>query len=75
VHQDVRLVHRNAWRLGEELHASPGRRPPRLGAVVRGAVLLNGTPLTAGDGAAVSKKMVLQLRATDAAELLLFDLA
>jgi hypothetical protein len=37
--------------------------------------LLNGTPLTAGDGAAVSKEAVLQLRATDAAELLLFDLA
>jgi quercetin 2,3-dioxygenase len=34
-----------------------------------------GTPLTAGDGAAVSKETVLQLRATDAAELLLFDLA
>jgi len=43
--------------------------------VVRGAVLLNSTPLTAGDGAAVSKEAVLQLRATDAAELLLFDLA
>jgi hypothetical protein len=38
-------------------------------------VLLNGTPLTAGDGAALSQETVLQLRATDAAELLLFDLA
>ena len=43
--------------------------------VVRGVVLLNGTPLTAGDGAAMSKEAVLQLRATDATELLLFDLA
>jgi quercetin 2,3-dioxygenase len=43
--------------------------------VVRGAVVLNGTTLTAGDGAAVSKEAVLQIRATDAAELLLFDLA
>jgi hypothetical protein len=38
-------------------------------------VVLNDTPLTAGDGAAVSKEAVLQLRATAAAELLLFDLA
>ena len=55
------------YRLGDDRHAWV--------QVVRGAVLLNGTPLTAGDGAAVSKEMVLQLRATDAAELLLFDLA
>jgi len=32
--------------------------------------LLKGTPLMAGDGAAVSNEAVLQLRATDAAELL-----
>jgi hypothetical protein len=38
-------------------------------------VVLNGTPLTAGDGATVSKEAVLQFRATDATELLLFDLA
>jgi redox-sensitive bicupin YhaK (pirin superfamily) len=43
--------------------------------VVRGAVRLNNTPLTAGDGAAVSKEAVLQIRATDAAEILVFDLA
>ena len=37
--------------------------------------MLNGTPLIAGDGAAVSKEAVLQIHATTAAELLLFDLA
>jgi quercetin 2,3-dioxygenase len=43
--------------------------------VIRGAVRLNGTALTAGDGAAVSKETALQIHATNAAELLLFDLA
>jgi redox-sensitive bicupin YhaK (pirin superfamily) len=43
--------------------------------VVRGAIRLNDTPLTAGDGAAVSKEAVLQIRATTAAEILVFDLA
>ena len=74
VHQDVRLYVSTldagealTHRLGDDRHAWV--------QVVRGAVVLNGTPLTAGDGAAVSKEAVLQLRATDATELLLFDLA
>ena len=37
--------------------------------------MLNGTPLTTGDGAAMSKEAVLQLRAAEAAAFLLFDLA
>jgi hypothetical protein len=36
-----------------------------------GAVRLNGTSLTAGDGAAMSQEPVLQIHATEAAELLL----
>ena len=74
VHQDVRLylgtlaagealVHR----LGDDRHAWV--------QVIRGAVRLNGTPLTAGDGAAVSQETGLQIHVTEAAELLLFDLA
>ena len=74
VHQDVRLyvgtlaagealVHR----LGDDRHAWV--------QVIRGAVRLNGTALTAGDGAVVSQEPALQIQATDAAELLLFDLA
>jgi redox-sensitive bicupin YhaK (pirin superfamily) len=43
--------------------------------VIRGAVLLNGTPLTAGDGTVVSKETMLHLRAAETVELLLFDLA
>jgi quercetin 2,3-dioxygenase len=74
VHQDVRLyvgtlaagealVHR----LGDDRHAWV--------QVIRGAVRLNGTALTAGDGAVVSQETALQIHATDTAELLLFDLA
>ncbi len=55
------------YRLGDDRHAWV--------QVVRGAVVLNGTLLTAGDGAAVSHEAVLQLHATDAAKLFLFDLA
>jgi redox-sensitive bicupin YhaK (pirin superfamily) len=39
--------------------------------VVRGEVRLNGMPLTAGDGAAIGQEPMLQIRAPDAAELLL----
>ena len=74
VHQDVRLYVGTleagaeiTHRLGDDRHAWV--------QVVRGAVMLNGTPLTAGDGAAVSKEAVLQIHATTTAELLLFDLA
>src|SRR5687768_3403344 len=68
VHQDVRLYIGTlpagaeiTHRLGDDRHAWV--------QVMRGAVLLNSTPLTAGDGAAVSKEAVLQIRATTAAEL------
>jgi len=43
--------------------------------VVRGAVKLNGTSLNASDGAAVSEEEILEIRAAEAAELLMFDLA
>jgi redox-sensitive bicupin YhaK (pirin superfamily) len=42
--------------------------------VVGGAVTLNGTSLAAGDGAAIREEQVLQVRAVEAAELLMFDL-
>jgi redox-sensitive bicupin YhaK (pirin superfamily) len=74
VHQDVRL-YVGTLAAGEELthHVSDDRHA--WVQVIRGTVRLNGTPLTAGDGAAVSKETVLQIRAIEAAELLLFDLA
>jgi len=74
VHQDVRLYvgtlaagEEFTHRLGDDWHAWV--------QVIRGAVQLNGTLLRAGDGAAISKETVLQIHASEAAELLLFDLA
>ena len=43
--------------------------------VVRGKVTLNGKALKAGDGAAAGDEETLKIKATEAAELLLFDLA
>lgn len=43
--------------------------------VVKGAVSVNGTPLRAGDGAAISEETALNIRASEDAEILLFDLA
>jgi redox-sensitive bicupin YhaK (pirin superfamily) len=43
--------------------------------VARGAVTLNGTSLSQGDGAAVSDEPALELAATTDAEVLVFDLA
>ena len=74
VHQDVRLL---AARLapGEEIVHSlaPGRHAWLQ--VVRGALVMNGTTLAAGDGAAVSDEAHLALAARAPSELLLFDLA
>ena len=74
VHQDVRLL---AARLapGEEIVHSlaPGRHAWLQ--VVRGALVMNGTTLAAGDGAAVSDEARLALTASAPSELLLFDLA
>ena len=43
--------------------------------VARGSVTLNGEPLEAGDGAAISQEKSLQLTGVNDAEVLLFDLA
>jgi redox-sensitive bicupin YhaK (pirin superfamily) len=43
--------------------------------VARGSVTLNGEPLEAGDGAAISAEKSLQLTGVNDAEVLLFDLA
>jgi redox-sensitive bicupin YhaK (pirin superfamily) len=43
--------------------------------VARGAVKLNGTPLKAGDGAAISDEQEIRVEASDPSEVLLFDLA
>ncbi|HET7207618.1 MAG TPA: pirin family protein [Terriglobales bacterium] len=43
--------------------------------VARGAVQLNGATLTQGDGAAISDEQKLDIKGTEDAEVLLFDLA
>jgi quercetin 2,3-dioxygenase len=43
--------------------------------MIKGAVNLNSTTLHAGDGAAVSEETSLTIRATEDAEIMLFDLA
>jgi quercetin 2,3-dioxygenase len=51
---------------------------PNRGAwiqMARGAGMLNGTLLRAGDGAAASQEELLELKAVDEAEFLMFDLA
>ena len=42
--------------------------------ITRGVAACNGTSLAAGDGAAVSKEVLLQIDSSDNAEVLLFDL-
>jgi redox-sensitive bicupin YhaK (pirin superfamily) len=51
----------------------PGRHA--WAQVARGAVTLNGQPLKAGDGAAISEEEAVEAQADEAAEVLLFDLA
>jgi quercetin 2,3-dioxygenase len=74
VHQDVDL-YAAVLAPGEEVEHEqrPGRRT--WIQVVRGRVEVNGTALGAGDGAAATQEPKLAIRATAAAEILLFDLA
>lgn len=74
IHQDVRLSVATLSR-GEQAGYSlaPGRYA--WVQVATGGVTLNGNALRAGDGAAVSDETKLTVKATEPAELLLFDLA
>jgi quercetin 2,3-dioxygenase len=73
VHQDV-AVWAARFFSGEQssLPLKPGRNI--WTQVIRGAAALNGTSLNAGDGAGIREEQVLQVRAVEAAELLMFDL-
>jgi redox-sensitive bicupin YhaK (pirin superfamily) len=74
VHQDVDVW---AARFSPGEQSSFPVKPSRniWTQVARGAVTLNGTTLNAGDGAAISEEEILEVRAAEDAELLLFDLA
>ncbi len=74
IHQDVRLF---------ATLLTPGERVNHLLApnrhvwvqVTRGVVMVNDTPLSAGDGAAVSDEPKIEICGKEPAEVLLFDLA
>jgi hypothetical protein len=73
IHQDARLYLADLA-AGRDLSYQPAAGRHAWLQVLRGEVTLNGDPLAAGDGAAVSAEQ-LNLTATSAAEVLLFDLA
>jgi redox-sensitive bicupin YhaK (pirin superfamily) len=74
IHQDARL-YLSALKPGETVAHTlkPGRHAWLQ--VLRGQAALNGQPLAAGDGAAVSDEEKLEIRGQDDAEVMLFDLA
>jgi redox-sensitive bicupin YhaK (pirin superfamily) len=74
VHQDVEL-YATLLEPGEAVthELRPGRHA--WVQVARGSVTLNGRPLRAGDGAAVSDEAALAVVAAEPSEVLLFDLA
>jgi quercetin 2,3-dioxygenase len=74
VHQDVD-VWTGRLSAGETVvfNLRPGRHA--WSQMARGSVMLNGNVLRVGDGAATSQEEILEVRAVEAAELLMFDLA
>ncbi len=74
IHQDARVYASLLDQDAQVEHAlAPGRHA--WVQVARGEVVLNGTALSEGDGAAVSEETKLALKAVSPAEILLFDLA
>ncbi len=74
IHQDARL-YQASLRSGESIshELKPGRHA--WVQVLRGGVRVNGDPLKAGDGAALSRAASLTVEADGEGEILLFDLA
>ena len=74
IHQDVK-IHATRLDAGKEIkHQIPPGRYAWV-QVASGSVNLNGTAMTAGDGAAVSDEAILTLTAQENSEILLFDLS
>lgn len=74
IHQNVKLYDallvsggELSYQLAEDRHAWV--------QVIKGAVTVNDTTLRAGDGAAISEEKSLDIKASDDAEVLIFDLA
>jgi redox-sensitive bicupin YhaK (pirin superfamily) len=74
IHQNVELLIGRLERGEKAAHQLAPSRHAWL-QVARGAVSMNGNALKAGDGAAVSGEAQVEIRADEASELLLFDLA
>ena len=74
LHQDARLYVSHLGAGDTVIHAIPPGRHAWL-QVASGTVTLNGQPLVAGDGAAVSDEESLEIGADTGSEVLLFDLA
>src|SRR5882724_9517359 len=74
VHQDARLYVSHLGAGDTVVHASQPGRHAWL-QIASGAVTLNGQPLVAGDGAAISDEQTLEIGADTGSEVLLFDLA
>jgi redox-sensitive bicupin YhaK (pirin superfamily) len=74
VHQDVEVW---ATRLAPSKQATFRLKASRHAFVqaARGVVTLNGVKLNAGDGAAISQEEILEFKAVEDGEMLLFDLA
>ena len=74
VHQDVDVW---AARFAPQEHATRRLKPSRHAfvQVARGAAMLNGVGLNAGDGAAIIQEEILEFKTVEDAEMLLFDLA
>jgi redox-sensitive bicupin YhaK (pirin superfamily) len=73
LYQDVRVYDALLAKGDEVAHTLTPERHAWI-QVVKGAVSLNGTSLSAGDGAAVSDEVLLTIRADEVSEVLLFDL-
>ncbi|MEZ6128570.1 MAG: pirin family protein [Planctomycetaceae bacterium] len=74
IHQDARIFLASLDKGRNVIHKIASGRHAWL-QVLRGILTLNGEPLDAGDGAAISDEEVLEVVATESAELMLFDLA
>lgn len=74
VRQDANLYIARLDRGAETKHALATGRHAWV-QVARGAVQLNGTELKSGDGAAISDESEIRVKANEASEVLLFDLA
>jgi redox-sensitive bicupin YhaK (pirin superfamily) len=74
IHQNARLYLSSLEAGKNVVHAmSPGHHAWLQ--VLRGHVAVNGEPLSAGDGAAISEEESLLVRSKDNSEVMLFDLA